>query len=124
MGSRGDQFTLITRLALHKCDTRRPRPKTWAAAAIAAITLLTGALVPHQVSAGVNNIVGPFGPEGPRMREQFWMVPSGEEGRYLRATVFRPEEPDGAQAGPAHPRPLVIINHGTAESTRMAVSMP
>lgn len=58
------------------------------------------------------------------MREQFWMVPSGEDGRYLRATVFRPEEPEGAQAALAHARPLVIINHGTAESTRMAVSMP
>lgn len=68
-------------------------------------------------------MVGPFGPEGPRMREQFWMLPSGEEGRYLRATVFRPSEPDGAQAS-HRPRPVVIINHGTAESTRMAVSMP
>lgn len=57
------------------------------------------------------------------MREQFWMLPSGEEGRYLRATVFRPDEPDGAQANP-RPRPLVVINHGTAESTRLAVSMP
>lgn len=103
---------------------RQLRPKTWAAAVIAAITLLTTGMVPYQVSAGVNSAVGPFGPEGPRMREQFWMVPSGEDGRFLRATVFRPEEPDGAQAANAHPRPLVIINHGTAESTRMAVSMP
>ncbi len=54
------------------------------------------------------------------MREQFWMLPSGEDGRYLRATVFRPEDRGEAP----HRRPLVVINHGTAESTRMAVSMP
>jgi dienelactone hydrolase len=53
------------------------------------------------------------------MREQFWMLPSGEDGRYLRATVFRP-----ADAGAAERHPVVVINHGTAESTRMAVSMP
>lgn len=54
------------------------------------------------------------------MREQLWMLPSGEDGRYLRATVFRPDD-----TGDIHrKRPLVIINHGTAESTRMAVSMP
>ncbi|MBS0235622.1 MAG: prolyl oligopeptidase family serine peptidase [Proteobacteria bacterium] len=64
---------------------------------------------------------GGFGPEGPRMREQLWILPSGEEGRSLRATLFRPEE------DPREPNkkfPLVIINHGTDESTRLAVSMP
>lgn len=114
---------MTTRPAYQNRDERKPRPKVWAAAVIA-LTLLTLGLVPHKVSAGVDSAVGPFGPEGPRMREQFWMVPSGEAGRYLRATVFRPEEPDGAQAGAGRPRPLVVINHGTAESTRMAVSMP
>lgn len=114
---------MITRPALQIHDERHRRPKVWAAAVVV-LTLLTAGLVPHKVSAGVDGAVGPFGPEGPRMREQFWMVPSGEAGRYLRATVFRPEEPDGSQAGIGRPRPLVIINHGTAESTRMAVSMP
>lgn len=54
------------------------------------------------------------------MREQFWMLPSGEDGRHLRATVFRPAD----EAQSPRKRPLVVINHGTAESTRMAVSMP
>lgn len=55
------------------------------------------------------------------MREQLWILPSGEEGRSLRATLFRPEE------NPKTPNkqfPLVVINHGTDESTRLAVSMP
>ena len=34
---------------------------------------------------------GGFGPEGSRMREQLWVLPSGEAGRDMRATVFRPD---------------------------------
>ncbi len=64
---------------------------------------------------------GGFGPEGPRMREQLWILPSGESGRFLRATVFRPEEDPKARDKKF---PLVVINHGTDESTRLAVSMP
>lgn len=65
--------------------------------------------------------LGPFGPEGPRMREQLWLVPSGDPKMPLRATVFRPEE---SSAGSPRQRPLVVINHGTDESTRLSVSMP
>ena len=45
---------------------------------------------------------GGFGPEGPRMREQLWILPSGEAGRDMRATVFRPDaDPSGTEsAGP------------------------
>ncbi len=64
---------------------------------------------------------GGFGPEGPRMREQLWVLPSGENGRFLRATLFRPEEDPKT---PDKKFPLVVINHGTDESTRLAVSMP
>ncbi len=64
---------------------------------------------------------GGFGPEGPRMREQLWILPSGENGRALRATLFRP---DADPAAPDKTFPLVVINHGTDESTRLAVSMP
>ena len=39
---------------------------------------------------------GGFGPEGPRMREQLWILPSGEAGRDMRATVFRPNAADMA----------------------------
>ena len=67
------------------------------------------------------NVYGSFGPEGPRMREQFWVLPSGEEGYALRATVFRPADLPGK---PASPRPLVVINHGTSSATRLSVSMP
>jgi dienelactone hydrolase len=64
---------------------------------------------------------GGFGPEGARMREQLWILPSGEAGRPMRATVFRPESD---AAGKEVRRPLVVINHGTDESTRLAVAMP
>jgi dienelactone hydrolase len=64
---------------------------------------------------------GGFGPEGPRLREQLWILPSGEEGRSLRATLFRP---DADPKNPAKQFPLVVINHGTDEATRLAVSMP
>lgn len=64
---------------------------------------------------------GAFGPEGQRMREQLWILPSGEEGRSLRATVFRPDA-DASQ--PDMKYPLVVINHGTDEATRLAVAMP
>lgn len=71
--------------------------------------------------AGEQGVYGPFGPEGPRMREQFWVLPSGEAGYALRATVFRPADPPGKSAPP---RPLVVINHGTSSATRLSVSMP
>lgn len=64
---------------------------------------------------------GGFGPEGERMREQLWILPSGEEGRSLRATLFRPAEDP---KDPHKKYPLVVINHGTDESTRLAVAMP
>ena len=63
-------------------------------------------------------IYGAFGPEGQRMREQLWLLPSGDPAVALRATVFRPA---GAMTGR---HPLVVINHGTSESNRMSVSMP
>lgn len=64
---------------------------------------------------------GAFGPEGARMREQLWILPSGDAKTPMRATVFRPEtDPSGEDKR----RPLVVINHGTDESTRFAVSMP
>ena len=65
-----------------------------------------------------SSVYGAFGPEGQRMREQLWLLPSGDASIAMRATVFRPP-------GAATDRhPLVVINHGTSESTRMSVSMP
>lgn len=61
---------------------------------------------------------GPFGPEGQRMREQLWLLPSGEPGVALRATVFRP------QGASTQRYPLAVINHGTSEANRLSVSMP
>lgn len=74
---------------------------------------------------------GPFGPEGPRMREQLWLMPSGNHTTSLRATVFRPDESVSVPGdrgmirvgGPVR-RPMVVINHGTSEATRHSVSMP
>jgi len=65
-----------------------------------------------------SSMYGAFGPEGQRMREQLWLLPSGDASVAMRATVFRPP-------GAANERhPLVVINHGTSESNRMSVSMP
>lgn len=65
---------------------------------------------------------GAFGPEGPRMREQLWLLPSGDKARTLRATVFRPEAHSNDTEGQR--LPLVIINHGTDEATRLSLSLP
>jgi dienelactone hydrolase len=65
---------------------------------------------------------GAYGPEGPRMREQFWLLPGADPEVPLRATVFRPGEPDKANA--AKRAPLVMINHGSDAYTREAVAMP
>lgn len=65
-----------------------------------------------------SKLLGSFGPEGNRMREQLWLVPSGDPTIALRATVFRPHD------AVAQRRKLVVINHGTDESTREAVSLP
>lgn len=77
------------------------------------------------------DLLGPFGPEGPRMREQLWMLPSGTPGMPLRATVFRPPERTGeaslmkaSAGGDVERHPIVIINHGTSERTRHSVSLP
>lgn len=63
---------------------------------------------------------GPFGPEGPRMREQLWMVPGADPTIPLRTTLFRPQD-DPSHSQPK--RPLAIINHGSDEG-REATSMP
>src|SRR5262245_50267381 len=81
---------------------------------------LAGVLLLSPARAGPDNRFGPFGPEGPRMREQLWMLPGGAPDVPLRATVCRP--PDGQDD--AVRRPLAVINHGTADDTRLSVAMP
>lgn len=80
------------------------------------------------------------------MREQLWLVPGGDPLVPLRATVFRPPERaphtskyagkdagkdagedagEDASSGSGRVRhPLVVINHGSDEATRVSVSMP
>jgi dienelactone hydrolase len=70
-------------------------------------------------SGEVKSVFGAYGPEGPRMREQFWLLPGADPTVPLRATVFRP---GGSPA--EERRPLVMINHGSDAYTREAVSMP
>lgn len=85
---------------------------------------LSAAAAAQQVKASSSrdaNQYGPFGPEGPRLREQLWIIPSADHDFPLRATVFRPEE---AGEGEQQRSPLVVINHGTSDATRMAVAMP
>lgn len=69
--------------------------------------------------ANSERLYGPFGPEGARLREQLWILPSSDPETPLRATVFRPA---GTDANARHP--LVVINHGTSDATRLAVAMP
>jgi dienelactone hydrolase len=94
----------------------------WAMAFAFLLAGLTFALTlfPASSRAGERTF-GAFGPEGVRMREQLWILPSGDPKIEMRATVFRPErDPSGVDPK----RPLVVINHGTDEATRLAVSMP
>ncbi|MFA5951009.1 MAG: dienelactone hydrolase family protein [Hyphomicrobium sp.] len=83
-------------------------------AAALMVTTLVGAR-----SSGIASGYGPFGPEGGRMREQLWIIPGADPKLPLRAVVFRPQDAAGVEK-----RPLVVINHGTSEDTRLAVSMP
>jgi len=55
------------------------------------------------------------------MREQLWIMPSGDPARPMRATLFRPPAGPNGEEGQ---HPLVVINHGTDEATRLAVAMP
>jgi dienelactone hydrolase len=71
--------------------------------------------------ANDGGMYGPYGPLGPRLREQLWILPSGDPALALRATVFRPAAP--VNAVPRR-RPLVVINHGTSDLTRLSISMP
>lgn len=91
--------------------------------ALALLAVVSSPVDPARAGGGD---LGPFGPEGPRMRERLWLLPSADPAVPLRATVFRPADdapmPLGRRAGEA--RPLVVINHGTSEATRLAVSMP
>lgn len=98
------------------------RVEGWSARGLVMLVMaLAGALSVATAEAADRSGLGPFGPEGPRMREQFWVLPSGEPGRVLRATVFRPDDPPAAES---EPRPLVVINHGTSSATRLSVAMP
>jgi dienelactone hydrolase len=85
------------------------------------IAAMLGLTALHGTAFSDERNYGGFGPEGARMREQLWILPSGEEGRSLRATLF---QPDVDPKDPHKQFPLVVINHGTDESTRLAVSMP
>ncbi len=83
-------------------------------AALFAVTLPAAA-----APSDSERMFGSFGPEGTRLREQLWILPSGDHKTPLRATVFRPADKDGKSKFP-----LVVINHGTSDATRLAVAMP
>jgi dienelactone hydrolase len=93
------------------------------AAGVLAALLVVAVVAGTSARGGDASRYGPFGPQGPRMREQLWIVPSADPSAPLRATVFRPSE--GRQEGsPPQRRPLVVINHGTSEQTRYSTAMP
>jgi dienelactone hydrolase len=89
------------------------------ACAIAFALLLSYSTTPQADPAmTTGSMYGAFGPEGQRMREQLWLLPSGDNSIALRATVFRPASTLTQRF------PLVVINHGTSEASRLSVSMP
>lgn len=112
--------------------TRAARPVLLGVFFLAGVAAVFGSSWFTKLSAqSAPQIFGAFGPEGKRLREQFWVVPGADADTPLRATMFRPSDdaplPEGAMpasTGEAPRRPLVIINHGTDESTRHAVSLP
>jgi dienelactone hydrolase len=96
------------------------------------LAALALAFLPHlRAGQGADAIYGSYGPEGPRLREQLWILPGADARVPLRATVFRPAEDAPARSvatvldGAASlRRPLVGITHGSDETTREAASMP
>lgn len=85
--------------------------------ALSLAAFLAGVSAPAWAAQGT---YGSFGPEGARMREQLWLLPSDDPKTPLRATLFRPAEKNAG----GDKFPLVVINHGTDDATRLAVSMP
>jgi len=80
---------------------------------VAAILVLLAVAPLHAES-----VSGPQGPEEGPYRRQLWLIPSSDGGVMIRALVFRPRG--------AGPFPLVVINHGTAQSefSRAVLAMP
>jgi dienelactone hydrolase len=60
---------------------------------------------------------GPYTPEGIRLREQFWLIPTGDvRVPLMRAVVFRPPGEER--------RPLAILAHGTLDNEEAREAMP
>jgi len=94
------------------------------AACVVAVGILALISLPMTASAeDGRGFYGAFGPEGPRLREQWWILPSTDPTSPLRATVFRPDDEPSSDAAEIR-RPMVVINHGTSDATRLAVGMP
>jgi dienelactone hydrolase len=98
----------------------------------AMLSVILAVALPISGAAAGEFTYGPFGPEGPRLREQLWMVPGGDPNVPLRATIFQPpasvratvDQPGTRPSSAPTRRPLVVINHGSDEATREAVAMP
>lgn len=96
---------------------RYSRRRTWRALSgvLYALALAIAGAEGASAQSGAVTAFGPYGPEGPRLREQHWLIPSGDGITPLRATVFKPAEPVGQ---PARRKPLAVINHGTPPTAR------
>lgn len=59
---------------------------------------------------------GPYTPEGVRLREQFWLIPTSDpDTPLMRAVVLRPPGEE--------PRPLAVIAHPTMDNTDIRAGM-
>jgi len=85
-----------------------------AAAACALVILFSGVLAAPRAEP----LAGPQSAEQGALRNQLWLLPSGQPGVLMRATVFRPP---GAGAFP-----LMVMNHGSTQNAarRLALPMP
>jgi len=85
-----------------------------AAAAGALVILFSGVLAAPRAEP----LAGPQSAEQGALRNQVWLLPSGQPGVLMRATVFRPP---GAGAFP-----LMVMNHGSTQNAarRRALPMP
>jgi dienelactone hydrolase len=85
-----------------------------AAAACALVILFTGVLAAPRAAP----LAGPQSAEQGALRNQFWLLPSGQPGVLMRATVFRPPGPGAF--------PLMVMNHGSTQNAarRLALPMP
>jgi dienelactone hydrolase len=84
----------------------------FAAPACALVILFSG--VPAAPRA--EPLAGPQSAEQGALRSQFWLLPSGQPGVLMRATLLRPAGPGAF--------PLLVMNHGSTQNAERRLALP